>query len=313
MGFQPLETLQLCKQYTQQLTLWNTAFSSFMTHRSYALTSKQLRGAALLKIHHMTAKIMAEITPDITDLRATGQAVNDVAVFAKFTPEFATIVSLSRSLIAGVEQDKAAGKPPLTFSTDLGIIGPLWYICVKCQDTGVREAAVDLLDRCERREGMWDGAASAKMAREFWSIESSHKSILQSQPKTTVLAAMGWHVNGNGDVVSPSSSSSAHSSPDNIDMYTSNAAGFFGASMSGVASKETMNAGTPVTNGFLEAGGGSNGSGVGDWVELVFEDGNRWEWKFRDRYLQTEEKSEVPENVRKLGDFGGLFLGDSEW
>lgn len=317
MGFQPLETVQLCKSYAHQLGLWNAAFSSFMSHSSPSLSSKELRGAALLKIHHMTAKIMAEITPDITDLRALGQAVNDAAVFSRFTTEFTTIVTLSRSLIAGAEQDIASGKPPLTFSTDLGIIGPLWYICVKCQDIGVREAAIELLTRCERREGMWDGAAAAKMAREFWEIESAHKSVMQSQPRTVNLAAMGWLVDENGEVITSDragSVSSASSTGTNGSSGNGLKPGFYGAGMNGIVNKDTMNAGTPLTNGFLEAGGGSNGSGLGDWVELVFEDGNRWEWKFRDRYLQGNKTTgEVPDKVKDLCDFQGLFPGGGDW
>ena len=151
-----------------------------MLAKSQDLNSKEIRGAALLKIHHTTAKIMATVRPDMNDLRAISEVVNAAEVFINYIDDFQLIVDLSRSLIAAVEQDVKNGKPPLTFSADLGLIGPLYYTCVKCRIPSIRTAAMELLLRCPRREGMWNSIPVAKMIEEYWEIEVRHKAAQET-------------------------------------------------------------------------------------------------------------------------------------
>lgn len=174
-GLQNAETFENMDKYSAQLHTWNLTFEKFMLAKSPHFTNKEVRGAALLKIHHTTAKIMAGVRPKCDDLRAVAECVNAVEKFMEFIDDFQIVVTLSRSLIAAAEQDAKNGKPPLTFSTDLGIVGPLYYTCVKCPIHNIRTAAMDLLLRCPRREGMWNSIMVAKMIEEYWEIEQRHK------------------------------------------------------------------------------------------------------------------------------------------
>ena len=87
------------------------------------------------------------------------------------------MVALCKSVIAAAEQDAKLGKPALNFSTDLGIVGPLYYVCCRCRDYPLRHQALELLSRCPRREGMWDSEVGVRMIKEFWTIEERHEAF----------------------------------------------------------------------------------------------------------------------------------------
>jgi hypothetical protein len=145
-----------------------------MVFKSKDLTSREVQGAALLKIHHTTAKIMAGVRPDMSDMRALFEAVN-AEKFLEYLDDFQIVINLSRPLIAAAEQDAKNGKPPLTFSSDLGLIGPLYYVCINCPTVSIRTAAMELLLRCPRREGMWNSVLIAQMIQQYWELEARHK------------------------------------------------------------------------------------------------------------------------------------------
>ncbi|KFX99103.1 hypothetical protein O988_04050 [Pseudogymnoascus sp. VKM F-3808] len=150
MNAQLPEAYKTYKTYSAQLLAWDSSFSAFMSLKSHTLTALHIRGAALLKIHHITATIMGRSIPDLTDPRSIAAAANDAAVFARCINDFETVISLSKSLIAAAEQDTLRGNGSLTggltFSTDMGVVAPLYYICIKCVDVPLREQAIDLLN-----------------------------------------------------------------------------------------------------------------------------------------------------------------------
>lgn len=185
MNAQPPEAYATYNTYIAQLFAWDSSFSTFMSLKSATLTTLQIRGAALLKIHHITATIMGSSIPDLTDPRSIAIAANDAALFARCTNDFRTVVNLSQSLVAAAEEDIQRGTDRLagglTFSTDMGVVAPLYYVCIKCTDVPLREQAIDLLSRCPRREGMWDSVLGVRMIREFWVMEEAHRAQRQEE------------------------------------------------------------------------------------------------------------------------------------
>lgn len=153
---------------------WNKSFEKFMAAKSHLLNSKELRGAALLKIHQIISTMMKDVKPDESDPRHISQALNDRNNFLGFNSEFRIVVNLARSLILAAEQDKKAGKPPLTFSTDLGLVGPLWYVCIRCTEPTIKMQSLELLLQIPRREGMWDSESAVKMIKAYWEVERRH-------------------------------------------------------------------------------------------------------------------------------------------
>ena len=171
---QPAESYSMFDQYYSKLQAWNPAFERFMTAKSRFLGGKELRGAAVLKIHSLIVKVMAEASPGLLDDRPIGEVMNDQATFEPFTEDFRIVVTLCKSIIAAAEEAIKAGKPALNFSTDLGIVGPLYYVCARCRDIPLRNEALELLTRCPRLEGMWSSEVAARMVKEYWEIESRH-------------------------------------------------------------------------------------------------------------------------------------------
>ncbi|PQE06097.1 putative UPC2 Regulatory involved in control of sterol uptake protein [Rutstroemia sp. NJR-2017a BBW] len=171
---QPPESLALFNKYASQLSLWNLAFTKFMESKSKDLTSREFRAAALLKIHYTTLKIMAGIQPDMSDSRPLSEVLS-AKRFLGYVDDFNIVINLARPLIATAEQDAKKGKPQVTFSSDLGLIGPLYYACVNCPAASTRTAAMGLLLRSSRHEGMWNSVMVAQMIQTFWGLEARHK------------------------------------------------------------------------------------------------------------------------------------------
>jgi hypothetical protein len=124
---QPAEAMILYEQYRHELSQWIIGFENLMKHKSLKFNSKQLRGAAICKLHYIVVNIMAKMSiPDPEDLRTSRETSNDPSKTAKYEDEFWIVVSLARSLINAAEQDAKEGKPGLTFSTDSGLVAPLY-------------------------------------------------------------------------------------------------------------------------------------------------------------------------------------------
>ncbi|APA10623.1 hypothetical protein sscle_06g053930 [Sclerotinia sclerotiorum 1980 UF-70] len=169
---QPKELMDLYVQSRSQLDAWKVSFENFMKSKSHTFNSKQLRGAALCKLHYTTVHIIARVSaPDLDDPRILRNSCNDPKKSAMFEPEFQVVVSLARSLINAAEEDAKAGKPPFTFSTDLGLIAPLYYTCIKSPSESTRRQALELLLQCPRKEGMWDSSSTVNLVRGFWNLE----------------------------------------------------------------------------------------------------------------------------------------------
>lgn len=79
----------------------------------------------------------------------------------------------------------------MTFSSDLGLIGPLYYVCINGPTGSIQKTAMELLLQCPRREGIWDSVLIARMIQQYWAFLREHKDG----------ECMGWEVNEFGDLV----------------------------------------------------------------------------------------------------------------
>lgn len=171
---QPMSLLTAFDRYKSGLSLWNRAFEEFMHRNSQDLSSKEMQGVTLLKIHYTSTKIMAARCPG-TNTRLGSAELLGPKEYVPYLEDFQAIVDMSRPLIATAEQDTQHGKPPLTFSSDMGLIAPLYFTCVRCPDISIRSSAIQLLLQCPRREGMWNSAVIGQMIQEFWDLEARYK------------------------------------------------------------------------------------------------------------------------------------------
>lgn len=176
MSQQPTMAHNLLIIHSLALSSWSTAFNTYMSAHTESLNTTQIRGAALLKIHHTTLEIMRLSAPSMSDPRPIAEASNSASTFRGAVDLFASIVRLSKSLITAIEQDvlKTGGAvgSGKTFSPDLGVVGPLYYVGTKCTVKEIRDEALGLLQRWKGREGMWDSCVGSKLVSEFWDMES---------------------------------------------------------------------------------------------------------------------------------------------
>jgi hypothetical protein len=141
---------------TQDLAIWNRVFDKMIFKRTpETLTSNELRATLLLKLH--SAAVGIAISPPEADMYS-------------LTPQFETIISLTRSLISKTTSTSG-------ISTDLGLVPPLYVTISRCPLPHIRKEGLSLLQTMRRREGMWDSAISAKIAEQIISVDEEEVMI----------------------------------------------------------------------------------------------------------------------------------------
>ena len=72
----------------------------------------------------------------------------------------------SEMLCHGIELKRLTAQKSKTtnWMFDLGAVLPLYFIATKCRVRSIRKLAVETLQQCSRREGIWNNLLLAKMA-----------------------------------------------------------------------------------------------------------------------------------------------------
>jgi hypothetical protein len=116
------------------------------------LEPRERRGAVMLKILYNGTVILQSASLYNHDLE-----------YDKYSTEFEQIVKLSEGLIKS--QARANKKSTPLYSFEMNILPPLHYCSTRCRDPKLRRKALTLLEDSPRREGMWDSAMLAAIAR----------------------------------------------------------------------------------------------------------------------------------------------------
>jgi hypothetical protein len=135
-----LETSQ--HYFFSMLQSWSRKLDAFLLDSN--LNTRDLQAAVSLKIQWLVCLVGTE-----------GAVTPGKFSSADFTAKFQKIVNLCRSLLAAQDASK-----PSQFCVEFGIIGPLHFVGMNCQDLGIRRQALELLST-PRREGMWDSQVIA--------------------------------------------------------------------------------------------------------------------------------------------------------
>lgn len=111
---------------------------------------------------------------------------SDREIYADHEPDFRRIVELAKSVLGPMDDETklriqhivAANNgginPVAMFSFYAGVIQPLYFTAVKCQNLSVCREAITLLASSPWREGAWDSATMARIAaRRFQEVEES--------------------------------------------------------------------------------------------------------------------------------------------
>jgi hypothetical protein len=133
----------IVQNFLARLDSWQTAFNDIIKELTVdkPLEKAQLTAVSLLRVHHR----------HLYTILATVPLVNEMQ-YDEFRDSFAEMVSLTSDVIEGMDSESAE-LPTLSF--DLGVLGPLHFVIVKCRDVCIRSKAMELMRRAPAREGIW--------------------------------------------------------------------------------------------------------------------------------------------------------------
>jgi hypothetical protein len=160
---------------------WDAAYNRMLLHNGVQDRSS---GIILLEIASMTLQLMLNVHM----LDPENEWDQYVGLFSRIVDnaeEFVdkdhrnrdpeehpfTIIPLVRPSSASEQPPKPDSAPAFTLS--LGCINILYLTATRCRNYTIRHRALNLLKRCNRREGLWDSRISAKVAESLITIEES--------------------------------------------------------------------------------------------------------------------------------------------
>jgi hypothetical protein len=141
---------------------WSAALDSFLENRGESLSPEEVNGLRILQIQSHVAFTSLRLT------RAIPTAGEDDQTFwDEFIPMYGKIISLAADVI----QSDLGESPKPSFSTDLGVIGPIFEVISRCRDPVIRRRGVELLKSAHRQEGVWNSFLVGKVAERLVEIE----------------------------------------------------------------------------------------------------------------------------------------------
>jgi hypothetical protein len=152
----PLVREFLDRKHLSALACWEKALKDYLATLDTSGDSmdESLRVSCLLKIYHIMMKIVVKFPQKPDD-----------SIFQE--------ILLLCGIIDGARITYTTDPQIIDFSSELGIIAPLFFTVVKCQNPKIRLQALNMLSRAPRREGMWDAGVCALVAGKALAATSS--------------------------------------------------------------------------------------------------------------------------------------------
>jgi hypothetical protein len=152
------ERLRSCSDKLKQ---WSTAFEAFIDTSKNNLDPKGRQAANVMRINELIAEIsLAMISEDETD----------ETIWASHDKDFAAILFLATEIIDS-SADSSLASDTARFSLDTCVVGPLYFVAMRCRHKILRAKAISLLRLSPRVEGLWDSRLVAEIAEGVQGIE----------------------------------------------------------------------------------------------------------------------------------------------
>ncbi|KAL0778456.1 hypothetical protein CaCOL14_006109 [Colletotrichum acutatum] len=101
----------------------------------------------------------------------------DELVFDKFIWHFDMMAESSKEIITAaiptIAADLSSGHctTKFSFTADMGLIPPLYYVALKCRKPSTRRQAIELISNGLHQEGMWDATLTGAVVSEVMRME----------------------------------------------------------------------------------------------------------------------------------------------
>lgn len=163
---------------TNALDQWSLAFDLFLANSSGTRTRQEIRAATNLRILNIVAKVWLSSSVSAEESH-----------FDEQTEAFSAIINLAATMnlynstgAEMLEDPPVASTPadrPHSFTFEMGIIPPLYFVAIKCRVPSIRRTAISLLDTTmPRREGIWIASLYVAVAKRIIQIEEADLQIV---------------------------------------------------------------------------------------------------------------------------------------
>jgi hypothetical protein len=148
----------------QTFDAWLTALEKFFNTAEARLTPADLKALLGIRMQIKVAIIMLKTCIDAGPEKS----------FDAFYDEFEDIISKIEKVTLKLQlpEAKPLDNETTSFTMELGIIHPLFFIAMKCRDHMLRQRAVTQLKKAGR-EGVWEGPIMAIVAEKLIAIEEA--------------------------------------------------------------------------------------------------------------------------------------------
>lgn len=143
----------------EQLETWQVRFDP-LSHQS-AGGPLEVCGIKVLLIHWKVSRMLL-----------ASDCPHDETVFGSSpNPEAGRVLELASDILQATEERnasaEAAKSPRRNFSSETGIVAPLFILAMKCHDEDICSKAMDMLAVSRRREGLYDSQTMADITYQF--------------------------------------------------------------------------------------------------------------------------------------------------
>jgi hypothetical protein len=130
------------------LLQWDLALDKYMNRSTLSETQK--RTCTLLRIYQRMALISIGSRISLTESN-----------FEPFDRQFRIITDLAETLFNA--SDGMGSLDGFRFPFEMGIVAPLYFVSLKCNNQETREKAQLILSKCPKQGGVWDGLGVSKL------------------------------------------------------------------------------------------------------------------------------------------------------
>ena len=144
------EKAQLVRDYAR----WGMMFEAFR-----GKSGEMSNGEKILGVQHRVTQLLLESTlPD------------DTSTFGFDSSAWSLLKGIEDVLRSSGDGDEQSGLQCRSFSSETGVVAPLFLLAVKCSDGHVADKAAALLAACGRREGLYDAQVMAGVLQKMCAV-----------------------------------------------------------------------------------------------------------------------------------------------
>lgn len=172
-------------KYMNALEKWSGAFDLFLVNSSASRSPQEIQAATNLKILNIVARVWLSSSVSAKE-----------SIFDGETQAFSTIVNLAATMSAdnlavhksfeSARVSSSQANRSHSFTFEMGVIPPLYFVATKCRVPSIRRAAISLLNTTmPRREGIWIASLYVAVAKRIIEIEEEDLQAVGHMDETT--------------------------------------------------------------------------------------------------------------------------------